>query len=63
MRIVLRLLRAAKQAWRHCRCSSDGTKEIVRHGNAANTSKGISPAAARAAASTFSSMPAMLFLR
>jgi hypothetical protein len=61
MRMVIRFLRAAKQAWRHCRCSSDGAKEIVRHGNAANTSKGISPAAA--AASTFSSTPAMLFLR
>ena len=59
MRMVLRFLRAAKQAWRHCRCSSDGTKEIVRDGNAANTSEGISPASTSESSS--SSTPAKFF--
>ncbi len=38
-------LRAAKQAWRHCRCSSEDTEETVRHGDAAITSAGMSLAA------------------
>ena len=57
MQMVSRSLRTAKPEWRHCRCSSDGAKEIVRGGNAANTSEGISPAPA----STSSSTPAKFF--
>ena len=57
MQMVSRSLRTAKEAWRHCRCSSDGAEEIVRGGNAANTSEVIPPAPA----STSSSTPAKFF--
>jgi hypothetical protein len=39
MRMMSRLLRTAKPAWRHCRCSSDGTKVSSRLVNAGDTSE------------------------
>jgi len=55
-------LRAAKQAWRHCRCSSEDTEETVRHGDAAITSAGMSLAATSTSTPTSSCTPAIFSL-